>query len=219
MKTMLTAIEEGIEEGERNPSSLQASNEYFAFAKAFRMGIDYASPPAGWVSRMAPRRIEGIVVAAALAVLVLVAGGCGSGDDGDGGGAPPQPRMAKAQLAERLGDICQEHTDRQVIAVERFDREHGIPHGPAHEKATAAQLERELVQVILPIVRDTIRDVRDLRPPVEEEARFEAFVAALEHGVEASEDDPSWIATGATEPFMQARAASAALGTYYCGQA
>lgn len=41
VKTMLTAIEEGIEEGEQNPSSLQASNEYFAFAKAFRMGIDY----------------------------------------------------------------------------------------------------------------------------------------------------------------------------------
>lgn len=168
---------------------------------------------------MAARWIEGIRLAAALAVLVLVAGGCGSSEGGQDGAAADQPRLGKAQLAERLGDVCQEHTDRQVIAVERFDREHGIPYGPAHEKATAAQLEQELVRVILPIVRATIRDVQELRPPVEEEARFQAFVEALEHGVAASEEDPSWIATGATEPFMRARAASAALGTYYCGQA
>jgi hypothetical protein len=129
--------------------------------------------------------------------------------------------MTKANLAEKLGDICQEHTDRQVIAIEKFDKKHGLPYGAAREKAGDAQQEKELVLVILPIVRDNIRDLkRELRPPRSQEANLEAFYKALEHGIEFSEKDPSWV-TGSisTEPFMKARYLSAALGTPLCGQA
>lgn len=130
------------------------------------------------------------------------------------------PRLTKKALAERMGDICQEHTDRQVIAIEKFDKKHGIPYGPAHEKATDAQLEKELVVVMLPIVRDNIRDLEKLRPPRSQEAKLEAFLRALEHGIEVSEEDPSWV-TGSTskEPFHRARELAWELGTAYCGQA
>jgi hypothetical protein len=147
-------------------------------------------------------------------VLVVGLGGCGSGS-GDQATAEVSPALAKARFAQRLGDICQAHTDRQVLAVERFEKQHGISRG----KAGGAQFERELVQIILPIVKDTIHDVGELHPPGNEQAEFDAFVKALENGVAASEKDPSWIATEATEPFMRARETSAKLGTYYCGQA
>jgi hypothetical protein len=123
--------------------------------------------------------------------------------------------MTKAALAERLGEVCQEHTDRQVVAIEQYEKKHGI----SHEKVTGPQLEQELVRVILPIVRDNIHDVGQLRPPASEKNEFEAFIRALERGVEASEKDPSWIATETVEPFARARETSANLGTYYCGQA
>jgi hypothetical protein len=42
-----------------------------------------------------------------------------------------------------LGNPCQEHTDYQVKAIERFDKKHGFPYGFHHEKATHAQLEEE----------------------------------------------------------------------------
>jgi hypothetical protein len=151
------------------------------------------------------------IAAAIAAAMALV--GCGNGDGGATAVVPPP--LSKPRLAERMGDICQAHTDRQVVAVSRFEKQHGIPSGKADQK----QLEMELVLVILPIVRDTIHDVGRLRPPADEQSEFDAFIKALEHGVAVSERDPSWIATGDFEPFMRARETSAALGTYYCGQA
>lgn len=122
-------------------------------------------------------------------------------------------------MVKKLGDTCQEHTDRQVIAIERFDKKRGIPPGVNHEKATDAQMEEELVKVILPIVRDNIHDLEGLRPPRQQEANFKAFLRALEHGVAYSERDPSWVIDAEPEPFMRARELSGELGTVLCGQA
>jgi hypothetical protein len=149
--------------------------------------------------------------------LVLALTGCGGGSEP---AAEPVPPMSKAKLAETLGDICQEHTDHQVIAIEKFDKEHDWPYGLAHEKASDVQLEKELVIVILPIVRENIRDLKaKLRPSPSQEAKLEAFYKALEHGIEFSEDDPSWVTGDTQEPFMKARYLSVALGTPLCGQA
>jgi hypothetical protein len=154
--------------------------------------------------------LVGIALASVLALGPLL-GGCGS----SGSDSRPEPPLpTKKQFAHKLGDLCQEHTDRQAIAVERYEKQHGIP-----EEPSGKQVEQELVQVILPIVRSTIHEAGMLRPPASEKPEFEAFIEALEHGVAVSERDPSWVATNKFEPFMRARETSAALGTYYCGQA
>jgi hypothetical protein len=168
---------------------------------------------------MGLRGLRAVLGFAAAVVLVPALGGCGESK----GEAVTEtvPRMTKARLAERLGDICQEHTDRQVIAIERFDRKHGLPSGTAHEKASPAQLEEELTAVILPIVRDNIHDLEaELRPAPDQEAKLAAFIRALEHGIAFSEENPGWV-TGkiATEPFSRARYLSVELGTPLCGQA
>jgi hypothetical protein len=159
-----------------------------------------------------------LLAGGAIFALVLALAGCGGGSDAVTETVPP---MSKARLAEKLGDICQEHTDRQVVAIEQFDKKHGLPYGPAHENASDAQIEKELVLVILPIVRDNIHDLkRELHPSQSQEAKLEAFYEALEHGIEFSEKNPSWV-TGSIskEPFMKARYLSVALGTPLCGQA
>jgi hypothetical protein len=149
-------------------------------------------------------------------VLVLLAfAGCGGGEETAG----TAPRLTEPQLVKKLGAICQEHTDYQVEAIERFDKKHGIPYGLNHEKATDAQTEEELVTVIVPIVRDNIHDLERLRPAHKQEADFKAFLAALEHGIAYSERDPSWVIDARPEPFSKARALSWKLGTALCGQA
>ena|GEM_PF-2510401 len=156
-----------------------------------------------------------------LALILLAAlslSACGSGGETT---VEEEPRLTKHALGVKLGDICQEHTDRQAIAVEEFDRKHGWPYGSGHEKASDAELERELTVVILPIVRDNIHDLKvELRPPRSQEAKLEAFYKALEHGIEVSEEDPSWVlGKTAKEPFSRARELSLDLGTAFCGQA
>jgi hypothetical protein len=151
--------------------------------------------------------VGAIIVLSLPAVLI----GCGD----SGASEMTAPRRTAQELAFQMGRICQNHTDRQVAAIARFEKRYGLD----HEHLSARELEQELVQVILPIVRDTIHDVGRLRPPAAEQGRLKAFLGALEHGVSASEADPSWIATGSFEPFSRARQLSAALGTYYCGQA
>ena len=155
---------------------------------------------------------------AALAVLLLAIAGCGGGEDEAPAEEAPPP-MTKAQLGERMGDICQEHTDTQVVDIQRFEKRQGLPDSSQGE-VPAAQQERELVEVMLPIVEDTIHDLETkLRPSDQQKATFEAFLGALEHGIAYSRKDPSWLITGKTEPFYEARELAWKLGTAYCGQA
>jgi hypothetical protein len=145
-------------------------------------------------------------------LLLVMAAGCG-------GSSQPEEtvvRLTKGQLVHKLGVICQAHTDRQVIAREKWQKKEGFP--PA-ENGGRAQLERELTEVILPIVRDNIHDLEKLNPPAKQEAAFKEFLKALEHGIAASEKNPSWVATASFEPFSNARALSWKLGTALCGQA
>lgn len=145
---------------------------------------------------------------------MLALAGCGS--SGSSESEETVPRLTKGQMIHRLGIICQAHTDRQVIAREKWQKKEGLP---AAENAGRKQLEKELVVVILPIVRDTIHDLGKLHPSAKQEATFKEFVKALEHGVAVSEKNPSWVATGSFEPFSEARQKSAELGTALCGQA
>lgn len=147
-------------------------------------------------------------------LLALVAAGCGGSSEEVTEEAVP--RLSKGQLIHKMGVICQAHTDRQVVAREKWQKKEGLP---LAEDAGRKQLERELVVVILPIVRDTIHKMGQLHPPQKQEKTFEEFVEALEHGVAASEKNPSWVATASFEPFSDARTLSAELGTALCGQA
>jgi hypothetical protein len=169
---------------------------------------------------MMPFAIRRNLVVVGLALTLLLAG-CGGGDGANTTRGQEEKTETvhvptKTQFAEKLGDVCQEHTDRQVIARETWQKKHGFP--PA-EDAGRAQLEKELVVVILPIVRDTIHDVGQMHPPPAEQKKLQEFRRALGHGVAASEKDPSWVATNASEPFSEARTLSAELGTVFCGQA
>jgi hypothetical protein len=146
-------------------------------------------------------------------LLLVVLAGCG----GSGKAEETVARLTKKQFVYKLGWVCQHHTDRQVIAREKWQKKEGLP--PA-EKASRAQLEKELLVVILPIVRDNIHDLRaQLHPPQSQEATFQAFLRALEHGIAVSKKNPSWVATDSFEPFSEARELSAELGTAFCGQA
>jgi hypothetical protein len=162
------------------------------------------------------RKTAGALFALSIGSLVLLLAalaGCGGGEEV---AEETVPRLNEKQLTRKMSAVCQEHTERQVLVRENWQKKEGLP--PA-EDAGRKQLERELVVVILPIVRDTIHDLHQLHPAQKQEATFKEFIAALEHGVAYSEKDPSWLVTGTEEPFSEARELSWKLGTALCGQA
>ena len=164
------------------------------------------------------RRLLQLMVPASLA-LALVLSGCGGDDDETAEKPPAQPRLTKQQLVKKMKEICEENADRQAVAIEKYDRKHGVPTGLNREEATTAELEREFKAVSLPIVKDTIRDLETLRPPQQQEAKFEAFIQAMEYGVEFVEEDASFVSYDVRrEPFMKARLLSVELGTVACGE-
>jgi hypothetical protein len=149
----------------------------------------------------------------AVLVVSVALAGCGGG----GGTTEGPPPLSRPQLVKRLDAICQEHTDRQVAARERFDAGHGIA---SPEDATLAQYEQEIVEVILPIVRDTIHDLERVHPAASDEAELDAFIGALKRSVATTQADPNKLAAEeGEEPFSGARAAAGSLGAYLCGQA
>gem|GEM_PF-5055462 len=116
-----------------------------------------------------------------------------------------------------MNDICFANSQDQAEKVEAYKRAHdisaAIPPLPVQEKI--------IVQVILPIVHETISELEELRPPKSEEKNLKAFLRALERATEISEKTPRLLAEPSKdyEPYMSARALAAEIGSYLCGQA
>ncbi|HXQ89207.1 MAG TPA: hypothetical protein VN733_06160, partial [Solirubrobacterales bacterium] len=128
------------------------------------------------------------------------------------------PRLTKERFVERTNDICFKHSQHQAKTVESYKRRHGystgsVPPVPFQEKV--------IVQIILPIVHETVAELEELRPPRTEEATLKAFLAALEKATRISEQTPRWLAEPSKEyePYMPARLLAGKMGTYLCGQA
>jgi hypothetical protein len=166
------------------------------------------------------RRLPQLGIAASLMLaFVLALGGCG-GDDGVTAEKPAEPaRLTKQQLLKKMAEICEEHSERENVAVGKYDKKYKVPTGLDREEATDAELEREYRVVILPLIKDKIRDLEALRPSQEQEAKFQAFIRAMKRGVKFTEKDASFVSYSVrSEPFYHARERSVELGSVACGE-
>lgn len=117
---------------------------------------------------------SGVAVAASTIAAAGAVAGCGAGSD---------TRLTHEEFLSQGNAICAEG-NKQI--------EEGA--GPAFaspDKPTVTEIRTFAETVVLPNVRDTLEQLRELSPPEEDEARVEEILAAAQEAVDKVESDPA----------------------------
>lgn len=141
--------------------------------------------------------------------------GCGGGSMSTVSGSP---QVASASFTKKLEALCELHLTRQEKKSEKFVLAYGRAHGTVGQPVSHAQLEEQLLKVIVPNVERYMDELRGLDPPPRYQRKVERLLEALQNGVEAARADQSWIIDDDPEPFRPARTIGAQLGDEHCGQ-
>jgi hypothetical protein len=142
--------------------------------------------------------LPGVCLALVAAIAVLV-GGCGGGSDstgtaGTGGGAEAKSgngsaaeaasSLSKSEFVEKADAICNRDKRQGLAEMSTYVKEKGAE--SASPQAKIALLREALQAVFLPKVQDQIDEIRALGAPQGDEQEVEAFLAALQEGLDAA---------------------------------
>jgi hypothetical protein len=117
-------------------------------------------------------------------VLALTATGCG-GDDDASAKAP-----SKAEFIKQVDGICEAGNRRMEATFSKLlegEKELPLPSDPRVEKLVG--------QVMIPNLEREIEEMNELEPPDGDEEKVEAFINALEEGLETAEENPKLVTT------------------------
>jgi hypothetical protein len=113
---------------------------------------------------------------AAIGVLALI--GCGGGGDATAGSTPS---LSWAVFLKKATPICERGTNR-IGALYSKAAEH-VPKNDKNEHF----MNEAAARIVLPIRREELRRIRALGLPAGHEKKIEAFLAALQEGIERGE--------------------------------
>lgn len=117
-------------------------------------------------------------LAAALLAVGLLLGGCGDGEESDAGadGAP----ITRARLVDQGDAICAEAEERATaVSSELFDGQ-----------ATGKDVQREIIERVLPVYEEMIDDVEALGVPEGDAEELDALLEAMRERVELLRESP-----------------------------
>jgi hypothetical protein len=129
-----------------------------------------------------------IALIAALLVAALLAG-CGGGGDESSTGS-----ISKAEFIKKASVVCKKGTERLQHAVFKFLR-----HGRELRRPSNSESVRLIGTVIVPSVRQEIKEFKALGVPSGDEEKVDAMVGALEEGAETAENDPQAVVKGSSD--------------------
>jgi hypothetical protein len=132
------------------------------------------------------------ILASALTVILLaaIAAGCGGGDDTSGtssGGDETAAGLSKAAFIKQGDAICADANEQGEKDAEEFAEDNDFQ----LEKATEAELEQAVADVLVPSLNRQAEEIGALGAPEGDEQQVEAIVASLEDAATAIEEDPS----------------------------
>jgi hypothetical protein len=143
-----------------------------------------------------------IPIAVAFAIALLLAG-CGGGGSGSG-----SSELSKAEFIEQADAICTKADKTQSAALAKATKE------VTGNVSSVANQKHLVVSAGLPPVQQEAEEIAGLGAPKSDEGEINAFVEAIEGGVEESEKDPSKL-----EPaFAEANELGAKYGFKACAE-
>ncbi|HEY6551234.1 MAG TPA: hypothetical protein VIY71_08565 [Solirubrobacterales bacterium] len=115
-----------------------------------------------------------------LALALLVAGCGGGGDDSSTG-----PTISKAAFIKKADAICSGGNKRMEASLAHFFQE-----GKKIKRPSKADFEELVGKVVVPNLRQEIKEIRALGAPSGDEDKVDEILTALEEGLETAEGNP-----------------------------
>lgn len=153
---------------------------------------------------------------AACAAIAMIVGGCGGGDDNtDSTAGTDSTELTKAQFVKQGNAICAKANEELNQEVEKFFKESGL--GEKQSPSTA-ELKEITEDFVTPLVGRQVEEIRELGAPAGEEEQVEKVLAAVEEGIEKSEEDPDSLIAGKNSAFGKANELAIDYGLKTCGE-
>lgn len=149
-----------------------------------------------------------------LLATILALAGCGSGGSTESTSTESTSSPTRAEFVKQGNAICAKGEKEVAAGVEKFAKEKNFSE---KKPPTGAQMEALAEEVLLPTVRRQLDEIRALGIPSGDEKEVEAIFAAVEQGIEKTEEDPSAFAEGGAGPFVKANKLSREYGLTVCG--
>jgi hypothetical protein len=154
-----------------------------------------------------------ITAFAVLLVLGIVVAGCGGGGstDTDTG---LSATLTKPEFTSEADAICKAGNESAAREAEEFAEENNID----TKKATSAQQEEVVRQVVAPNIREQGEEISELPAPSGDEEKVQAILSAIESGAEEAEESPKLLVENkGGGPFAQADKLAREYGMKTCG--
>ena len=143
-----------------------------------------------------------------LAILLIAAAGCGGGSDDLSASANA---ISKAAFIKKADAICQKGSERMAGSFVKYLKKGEITH------PSKAVQEKLVVKVLVPSVRQEVKEFQALGAPSGDEDRVAEIVKALEEGVETAEGNPEAVANSSDVVFGIASRLAGEYGLEICG--
>ena len=140
--------------------------------------------------------------------ILLIAAGCGGGNGDSSTGASA---ISKAVFIKKADAICQKGSERMIRAFSGFLKKAKTAH------PTKAVQEKLVVKVLIPSVRQEVKEFQALGAPSGDEDRVAEIVKALEEGVETAEGNPEAVTNSSDVVFGIASRLAGEYGIEVCG--
>lgn len=133
-----------------------------------------------------------LALIAAVIVAALLVAGCGGGDDSSDGKS-----ISKQEFVAKADAICKEGSKQMEAELFKFLRQSQA--GGSLRKPSVEQNEKFIVTVLIPTLRQEIEELKTLGVPAGDDEKVDAWIAALEEGLETAEDETETVAAGTSD--------------------
>ncbi len=134
-----------------------------------------------------------LALIAAVVVAALLAAGCGGGSDDSGSGKS----ISKEEFIAKADAICQKGNKQMEKELFVFLRPKQA--GGTLRKPSVEQNEKFILTVMVPNLEREIGELKKLGVPDGDDEKVDAWIAALEEGLETAEDNTETVAAGTSD--------------------
>jgi hypothetical protein len=133
-----------------------------------------------------------LALIAAVIVAALLVAGCGGSDDSSGGKS-----ISKEVFVAKADAICKKGNEQMEKELFKFLRQNRA--GGSLRTPSVEQNEKFIVAVLIPNLKREIGEIKALGIPDGDDETIDAWVAALEEGLETAEDETETVAAGTSD--------------------